>query len=141
MTTKRRSKINSFDFEEDQDDEDMEDHPIYKQGKQMVLGWINIISLMLREKDRFWGIKILFQLGRLFSYLILATSDRAYGQLHATNIFIKRSLCQINLILGELDKKAENKKEYETAFGVVKKYLLESHDMLVDYLSSLKKDE
>lgn len=112
--------------------------PAYQRARQIALGWCNITASVLDEKDRFWGLIILFYLGRLLSYLSLGIGDGTYEHINASIIFTKRSLHQANVILGELKKKENEKAHYQTIFKFVNRHLLENHDLMVDYLLDCK---
>ncbi len=115
-----------------------ETSPVFLRARQISLGWCNILASVLKPDDRFWGLKVLFYLGRLLSYLSLSIGDGTYDQLNGSIIFAKRALQIINLIIGELDLKSVEHNRYIPIFNMVKKHLLEDHDILVDYLIECK---
>lgn len=140
------SDFNTFDDHEDNDLLGFDDKvtrgdslyfetcPVYSRARQITLGWCNIVSSVLKPEDRFWGISILFNLGRLLSYLSLSIGDGTFEHLNGSVIFAKRSLQQINFVLGEIRSKTEESPNYKSMFGIVKTHLLENHDLVIDYI-------
>ena len=99
--------IDSIDFSgkpEPGDSLFFESSPVYQKARQISLGWCNVIASVLRPDDRFWGIKVLFHMGRLLSYLSLSIADGTFEHINGNISFAKRALSQINSIIGELDK-------------------------------------
>ena len=144
------SDSDSLDSEFDDDDESGSDLfkpiagdplffeacPLYLQDKQVSLGWTNVLSTVLDEKDRMWGMMILFGLGRILSYLSMALGDGVFEPVDESIALGKRVLHQINYILGELDKKEE---QYEELFTFIREQLLETRDSTFDFLTDMRK--
>ncbi len=116
-----------------------ETSPVYTKSRQITLGWCNIVGSALLPADRFWGIRVLFQLGRLVSYLSLSIGDGTFDNINASIIFAKRSLFQINQIIGDIEAKSSEVQQYRPMFNIVNTYLLENHDLVVDYLLDCNK--
>jgi hypothetical protein len=106
---------------------------LYKRARQISLGWCNIEASVLAKEDHMWGLIILLHLGRLLSYLALSIGDGTFDRAAANIAFGKRSLSQINNILGELQTKSQESPKYAGMFKLVSEHLLETHDMLVEH--------
>jgi hypothetical protein len=115
-----------------------ETSPVYQRGRQIALGWCNILASVLRAEDRFWGMTILFQLGRLLSYLSLSIGDGTFEHVNGSISFAKRAIDMVNRILGEIESKLRENTGYDAMFKIVREHLLETHDLLVDYLFDCK---
>ncbi len=137
---------------DDEDDDEEEDEqigpgdtlyfetcPVYQRARQIALGWCNILSSVLKPDDRLWGIAVLFHLGRILSYLSLSIGDGTFDRLPASIAFAKRSLQEVNLILGEIERKNKATVSYRTILKLIREHLLETHDMLVTLLMDLRK--
>ena len=70
--------------------------PLYVQAKQVALGWTNVLSNVLEEEDRLWGLQTLFALGRILSYMSMAIADGTFEPIEETVALGKRILYQIN---------------------------------------------
>lgn len=140
------------DAEESGDDEDDEDErtgpgdtlyfetcPVYQRARQISLGWCNILSSVLKPEDRMWGLDVLFHLGRILSYLSLCIGDGTFDRLSASIAFAKRSIQEVNTILGQIDAKNQATTKYRSIFKLIRDHLLETHDMLVTLLFDLRK--
>ena len=108
--------------------------PVYQQAKRMTLSWCNILASVLLEEDRFWGIKILFHLGRLLSYISLGIDDGTFEHVNGNIVFAKRALQQLNRILHEIESKKKECDRYIPMFKTINKHLLDNRDILVSYL-------
>lgn len=115
-----------------------ETSPVYKRARQISLGWCNIEASVLAKEDHMWGLIILLHLGRLLSYLALSIGDGTFDRAVASIAFGKRSLSQINNILGELQTKSQECPKYAGMFNLVSEHLLETHDMLVGHVEECR---
>jgi hypothetical protein len=134
--------VDSIDFSEKPEPGDLlffESSPAYQKARQIALGWCNVIASVLRPDDQFSGIKVLFLMGRLLSYLSLSIADGTFEHINGNISFAKRALNQINSIIGELDKLEKESSRYSTVFTIVRDHLLENHDLVIDYLLGCKK--
>ena len=113
--------------------------PVYQKARQITICWTNIFASVLKEEDRFWGLKTLFLMGRLLSFISLGIDDGSFEHLNGNIIFIKRALQQINLILAELENKSWTGDRYDQIFQTIGQHLLENRDLLVSYLLDCKK--
>ncbi len=109
--------------------------PLYVQAKQVALGWTNVLSNVLEEDDRLWGLQTLFALGRILSYMSMAISDGIFEPIEETVALSKRVLYQINLVLGLM---AEKEEKYGELFGFVREQLLEVRDGTVSFLFDMR---
>ena len=112
--------------------------PLYKRARQISLGWCNIEASVLAKEDHMWGLTILLHLGRLLSYLALSIGDGTFDRAVPGIAFGKRSLSQINTILGELQTKSQEKPKYTGMFKLVNEHLLEIHDMLIEHIEECR---
>ena len=113
--------------------------PLYKRIRQITLGWSNIFSTVLKPEDRYWGLKILFFHGRVLSYISLAVGDGTFEHINGNIIFTKRSLHQINVIIGEIRSKSQESPHYNSMLSLINFRLLEIHDLLITYLFDCKR--
>ena len=113
--------------------------PLYKRARQISLGWCNIEASVLAKEDHMWGLIILLHLGRLLSYLSLSIGDGTFVRAVANIAFGKRSLSQINNILGELQTKSQECPKYAGMFNLVSEHLLETHDMLILHVEECRR--
>ncbi|HCN07866.1 MAG TPA: hypothetical protein DIT01_08025 [Lentisphaeria bacterium] len=113
--------------------------PLYKRARQISLGWCNIEASVLAKEDHMWGLIILLHLGRLLSYLSLSIGDGTFVRAVANIAFGKRSLSQINTILGELQTKSQECPKYAGMFNLVSEHLLETHDMLILHVEECRR--
>ena len=113
--------------------------PAYQKAKQMAFCWCNILASVLKPEDRFWGLKVLFLLGRLLSYISLGIDDGTYEHVNANLVFVKRALQQINMILNEMEEKSESCDRYGQIFKTISQHLLENRDLLINYLLDCRK--
>ena len=113
--------------------------PVFQRARQISLGWCNILASVLSQQDRAWGMKILLYMGRILSYLSLSIGDGTFDRVDASTAFAKRTLHQINLILGELQKKTKTSPEYKSMFKLINDHLLETHDLVITYLNDCRK--
>lgn len=162
----RLGEQNFFEFQDDdyfdddlddddedwqEDDDDLEDErigpgdslyfetcPVYQRARQISLGWCNILSSVLRPEDRMWGMKMLFHMGRILSYLSLAIGDGTFERVPASIAFAKRAIQEVNFALGEIDEKNRSTPKYRSILKLVREHLLETHDMLVTLLFDLR---
>ncbi len=116
-----------------------ENAPVYQRARQIALGWCNILASVLSQDERYWGLKVLFHLGRLLSYLALSIGDGTHSRIRANIAFAKRGLHQINTLLGELDAKSREGPKYSGMFNLVREHLLDTHDLLTTYLMDCHK--
>ncbi|MDP7743440.1 MAG: hypothetical protein QGF67_18515 [Lentisphaeria bacterium] len=114
---------------------------VYKRARQISLGWCNIEASVLAKEDHMWGLVILLHLGRLLSYLALSIGDGTFDRAAASIAFGKRSLSQINTILGELQGKSQESPKYAGMFNLVSEHLLETHDMLVAHIENCRRGD
>ncbi len=130
-----------FDLGESQPGDSLfyETSPIYQKASQITLGWCNVLSSVLSPNDRFWGLNVLFYMGRMLSFISLSISDGTYEHINGNMIFTKRALSLVNQILGKLNSMEKKCSRYSTVFKIVQEHLLECHDLLVDYLMECKK--
>ena len=113
--------------------------PVYQGARQITLGWCNVVASVLHPNDRFWGVRILFYFGRILSYLSLGIGDGTYEHLNGNIIFAKRALHLINVILGELELQTTTWDRYHSVFNIIRKRLLDTQELLVNYLLDCKK--
>ena len=113
--------------------------PVFQRARQISLGWCNILASVLSQSDRAWGMKILLYMGRILSYLSLSIGDGTFERVDASTAFAKRTLHQINLILGELQEKTKTSPEYKSMFKLINDHLLETHDLVITYLNDCRK--
>lgn len=111
-----------------------ETRPVYQRARQVALGWCNILASVLRSEDRFWGLKILFHMGRVLSYLALSVGDGTYERASGSIAFAKRALAEVNTILGEIDNKVEETPKYATMFKLIRELLLDNRGLIVNHL-------
>jgi hypothetical protein len=109
--------------------------PLYVQSKQVALGWTNVLSNVLEEEDRLWGLQTLFALGRILSYMSMAIGDGIFEPVEETIALGKRVLHQINIVLGIM---AEKEEKYGELFGFVREQLLEVRDGAVNFLMDMR---
>ncbi len=112
--------------------------PVFMKARQMALGWSNVLSSVLAPEDRYWGLRMLFYMGRILSYIAMSIGDGTFERIDGSIAFVKRVLHQINVALGELDEKLRAAPQYHGMFKVVRELLLETHDMVVSYLAELR---
>ena len=129
----REEEFNIYDLEPG-DSLYFESCPVYQKAKRMTLSWCNILASVLLPEDRFWGLKILFHLGKLLSYISLGIDDGTFEHINGNIIFAKRALQQINQILHEIESKGKEHSGYLPMFQTVTKHLLSNRDILVSYL-------
>mgnify|MGYP006299389325 CR=1 FL=1 len=113
-----------------------ERHPTFVRCRQIALGWCNVLASVLDRKDQLWGLTILFRLGRILSYLSMAIHEGIRQREYAVAL-AKRTDKQINDILQALDEKLKDNPEYANMFGLIRKHLLEAHDLTVDFMDEL----
>lgn len=112
---------------------------VFKATRQLALGWCNIMSSVLSPEDRFWGMTVLFRMGRILRYLSLGIGDGTYERLNASIAFSKRALAEVNLIIGEIDGMLKRNPRYHTVFGYIREHLLKVEETLVDFLLDCRK--
>ena len=142
-------KNDDFDIESYSSDEEdplqpgdglfYETFPVYQKARMVALGWCNILASELSPEDRFWGLKVLFHLGRVLSYLSLSIGDGTFDRIEGNIAFAKRGLKEINEVLGQLQEKQTENKRYETMCKCIRDLLLELHDLAVAHLLELRK--
>ena len=113
--------------------------PAYQKARQMAIFWCNIVASILDPDDRFWGVRILFLLGRMLSYISLGIDDGTFEHINGNIIFVKRALQQINVVLMEIEAKNKDSEHYNQVFMTLNKHLLENRDLLVSYLLDCRK--
>ncbi len=116
-----------------------ESMPVFSRARQISLGWCNVLASVLAQEDRAWGLSILLNMGRILSYLAMSVGDGMFERLDGSIAFAKRVLQQINKTLGELDAKGTDSPQYRSMFGLIREHLLETHDLVVDYIFDLRK--
>ena len=116
-----------------------ESYPVFQRARQIAMGWSNILSSVLLEEDRFWGLKVLFHMGRVLSYVSMAINDGGFDNPDRSIAFCKRSLHEVNFILGELNNMQSKSPQYKNMFESISNYLLEEHDQLIELLTSCRK--
>lgn len=136
--------------EDDADDDDdtpigpgdalyFETSEVYRHARQIALGWCNILASVLGPEDRMWGMKMLYHLGRVLSYLALGIGDGTYDRLSASIAFGKRALSEINYVLGEVMTMAKEKPRYAGVLDYIREHLLKAEKGLVDFLLDCRK--
>ena len=113
--------------------------PAYQRAKQLTLCWCNILASILCSEDRLWGLKVLFLLGKLLSYISLGIDDGTFEHVNGNIVFVKRGLHQINLILLKIEAKSVECSRYMSIFRTISKHLLDIRDLLVTYLLDCRK--
>jgi hypothetical protein len=113
--------------------------PVYQKARQVALGWCNILASVLQPEDRFWGMKVLFHMGRILSYLSLSVGDGTYERVTGSISFAKRALAEINTILGELDAKTRETPKYATMFRLIRELVLDNRELVVTHLFECRK--
>lgn len=113
--------------------------PVYQRARQLSLGWCNIQASVIVQRDRMWGVRVLYYFGRVLAYLSLAIGDGSYDRPHATVAFLKRALAIVNTILGELEAKSEDQPPYGPTFDYIRKHLFEVHDLMEGMLLDTRK--
>jgi hypothetical protein len=108
--------------------------PVYKRARLTALGWCNILASVLEPQDRFWGMQVLFSLGRLLSYLALSIGDGRYERASGSIAFGKRAANEINEALGKIDSLTPPNEKYSSMFKLIRTLLLENHDQVVTHL-------
>lgn len=106
----------------------------YRQARQVALGWCNILSSVLHQEDRFWGLTVLFHLGRVLSYLALGIGDGTYDRPAASFAFAKRALSEINLVLGQVNEQCTAQPRYANVLAYIREHLLQLQEAVEDYL-------
>ncbi len=112
---------------------------VFARARQIALGWCNVVASVLTQDDRMWGLKVLFFLGRILSYLAMSIGDGTFERIDGSIAFAKRVMQQLNTVLGELDRKEAESPQYASMFKLIREHLLETHDLVVDYLVDLRK--
>ncbi len=112
---------------------------VYQCARRLALGWCNVLASVLDQEDRFWGMKILFSMGRIISYLAMSIGDGTFERLDGSVAFAKRVMQQVNFILGEINQKTRERPRYHGMFKRIRKLLLETLDLVTSYLDDLRK--
>jgi hypothetical protein len=107
---------------------------VYKIARRLSLGWCNIMASVLGPGERFWGMGILFHLGRVLRYVALSIGDGTFDRLNASIAFGKRAHWEINYVIGAINAMSAEKPRYANSLDCIRDHLLKCEQSLVDYL-------
>ncbi len=110
--------------------------------RQVSIGWCNIFSTLLLPKDRHYGVKILFYLGRALAYYQGAIADGIYKEADSFIASGKRALDALNKAIGMIESLGEmNPKRYSSVTVSMMAHLREIHDHMIDHQTMLRKEK
>ena len=110
----------------------------YQLLRQVSIGWCNIFSTLLLEKDRHYGTKVLFYLGRTLAYYEGSLAEGKYDLPASFIAAGKRALNTLNLALGCIEELGVSNKRYPQVTDAMMGHLRQVHDCMVDHLNKLR---
>ena len=112
---------------------------MYQRLQQITIGWCNIVATILHGSDKIWGMTVMFHLARALSYVALSIGTGTYERLPASIALAKRTLHEINLIIGELNDKAGENPPYARMIKPISELLLQAQEEAVTHLLELRR--
>lgn len=116
-----------------------EAHPAYQLLQHCAMGWCNIYAAVLSPEDRRAGLRTLFYFGRALAHLSSSIGDGLYDSPAASIAFAKRSLHQVNLALGEMQRLCKDRPQFGSLLKAMGQHLLKARSTIYDHLQQCRR--